>query len=154
LNHLAADDDILVFRARTNQVGTSGRTFSLPHTSPLLERLHLGLYHESVIAFSRDEVLLNHLTVDDDGYAWITTKAVEDPLSDKYQYMYAGRVERSAGFRQMVQSSPLDIPIWRRAGSIVSVDSDGVEDIDPVEYSKFGNNCQVHAAAVRRALGL
>lgn len=153
LNHLGAHDDLLIFRARIGIFNSGGRELAFVHTSPLLEQLHLGMYHERLIAFGRDAILRTDLTVDEDGFARIATSELKDLPAD-YEYRYAGRIRQpSEADIRTFQSSPLGVPMRARAGSVVSLDAQA-EELDRERYSMWRRNCQMHAAAVRRELGL
>jgi RHS repeat-associated protein len=155
-SELMDEDGLLIFRTRRGAVDTSSSAetsswkLSYHNTSPLLEELHLGVYHEGLIAISRKEIYSNEL-LNHDGDAFIATGGL-DKIPENLQYIYVGRVDANEGFINEFQSSPLDVPMQRRAGSVVSLDAHDEERTEP--YRMFSRNCQHHALAVRRALGL
>jgi hypothetical protein len=156
LNELSKEDadDLLVFRARSDVFRSTDRTLPFANTGPLLESLHLGGYHEQLIGFGRASILMNELTVDDDGYAMISTQELAQLASDRVHYMYVGRVPASEENIEAMKASPFGVPFRPRSDSIGSIMSIESEDDELREYSLFRRNCQMHSAAVRRGLGL
>jgi RHS repeat-associated protein len=150
LKRLPAGDDLLIFRARRPAIDSFGYRLPYMNTSPLLEDLHLGVYHEELIGFSRSAILRTHLTVDDDGDAFITADEIDhlEPM----QYQYVGSVPANPGNAAAMKSSPLGVPIsGLNRDSFHSVTS---SELDQQRYRVFGRNCQNHAALVRKQLGL
>jgi RHS repeat-associated protein len=144
------DDDLLIFRTRRSAAVTiSGHDVPFKITSPLLEDLHLGVYHEGLIAISKREILYNELLVNEDNAAIDT--GVLDEVPKNLQYAYVGRVPAEEWYTNEFKSSPLGVPMQRRENSIVSLDSN--DEANGERYRVLSRNCQHHALAVRRALG-
>jgi RHS repeat-associated protein len=152
--------DVLVFRVRY-PAGDS--RFS--YTSPLLERLHAGVYDERTVAVSGNWFLINGLAGDDDDPAvevlhtrqnWRVTAAVLREFDPTGQYAYIGRIAQTSGNLAHLSGSPLGLPAFTDDTSLLRRARGGTltESPDAPARTAIGRACQRHAAAIRRGLGL
>jgi RHS repeat-associated protein len=118
----------------------SQRTLRLPiQTSPVQEALHLGLYHEQLIAVGNSDFLSTEITGPVETVRAPIRLATTQKIFSKIRsrdFEFVGAVD-NFNVRKGFTQNPLNFP----TGS------------GPTPYRLFTNNCQHHAAAVRAALG-
>jgi len=120
--------------------GPSQRILRLPiQTSPIQESLHLGFYHEQLIAVGNSDFFSTEITGPVETVQarirLATTQKIFSKLKTR-DFEFVGAVDNfnvKKGFTQ----NPLNFPTGG----------------GPTPYRLFTNNCQHHAAAVRAALG-
>jgi RHS repeat-associated protein len=120
--------------------GPSQRFLRLPiQTSPIQESLHLGFYHEQLIAVGNNDFFSTEITGPVETVKarirLATTQKMFSKLNTR-DFEFVGTVENFDVRRGFTQN-PLNFPTGR----------------GPTPYRLFTNNCQHHAAAVRAALG-
>jgi RHS repeat-associated protein len=155
--HFHASNDqrlVLVYRVREPLAG--GR---IKYTSPLLESLHGGWYHEQLLAVGRKWTIVNGLLRDSDEVdaslqrtPWRSVRENLQGLArdqDKTEYAFVGTVRSSTLSTNRLQSNPLGYAMPR--GQLAMIAEEQVSD-GPVRG--FGRASQRHASAVRQGLGL
>jgi RHS repeat-associated protein len=155
----APGNTALVFRQKVpiGLAGPRGEDLAAVH-SPVQEALNLGLYHERLVAVTKNEILLNdageegvRLVVDkSQDFAGVAKKLAEY----KGKFEFVGSIDLSEDLnRAKFLGNQRNLP--------VDINQSGVEDHllrrltnKWSRYSAFTNNCQTHAAAVLKDLGL
>lgn len=149
----------MVFRVRrplssSGISDSSGRISRYVSSSPLREAANLGSYHEELIAVTRDEFFQSHaidtglalLRNPNPGYDTLAN-SLELHYGGKAQMEYVGKVENFRAKRFL--SNPRNLRITAREGT-----NYGNPRGTPRQYGAFRNNCQHHATAVLKNLGL
>jgi RHS repeat-associated protein len=156
----APEGTALVFRQKTQISSTfASKKFRFSQENPLQQALHVGGYHERLIAFTKDEFFMNDaidegirvsaLDVDDlNG-----VKAEIRALKGKFEFV--GKVE---GFnapynRKAFLGNPWNNTVLTNDTSFKSSEL-LTRDAKRRQYNGFTNNCQHHAYAVLEDLGL
>jgi RHS repeat-associated protein len=151
----AGDDKVLLFRERTQ-----GYRPWAP-TSPLTEKLKVSVYHERIIAVTKDHMMLNEVVVDEKteiGFQRFKSKGVvqgtgtaidvNDFLeSRKSRFEFVGEVAKDRKFnRTFMRANPRNFP---------SENALKFEQLrqGKAEYHLLRNNCHSHAQAVLKELG-
>jgi hypothetical protein len=155
----APGNTALVFRQKVpiGLAGPRGEDLAAVH-SPVQEALNLGPYHERLVAVTKNEILLNdageegvRLVVDkSQDFAGVAKKLAEY----KGKFEFVGSIDLSEDLnRAKFLGNQRNLP--------VDINQSGVEDHllrrltnKWSRYSAFTNNCQTHAAAVLKDLGL
>lgn len=152
MNELARteDDSAIVFRERDKMFESTsrGRNYRWSHTTPLLEKLNNGYYHEAVLVVTRNAVYRNELYLFEDLGAQKVRSFYGDAAVDGLRsraggtssYQQVGRIEHFTP-RSIMRANPLNLYI------------EGGEVTDQTfRYNMFRNNCHHHASAVLQAL--
>jgi RHS repeat-associated protein len=146
----AADDKLLIFRARTPLATKIGIT------SPLTEKLKTSFYHESLVAVSKDYLATTEVTVENDvGYIkrWAEgarRPGVGKPIDAKAffteetpgRFQFVGELEKTKENIKKFGLNPLHFPSEPEPSEYTS------------KYRVLRNNCHYHAQAVLKELGL
>jgi RHS repeat-associated protein len=166
----APDDTALVFRQRlstgssTNSLESSASSTSgilggnAGFDKPFTQALHLSVYHEKLIAITKDDVFTNEVTSQGVivskrrfiGYDFDRVKrGVESTFKGKLEFV--GRVDRfDLPARRQFVSNPYNLPEVSNSLRITLQTRGGA----PSTYFFLTNNCQHHAYAVLRDMGL
>ncbi|MDX2166833.1 MAG: RHS repeat-associated core domain-containing protein [Deltaproteobacteria bacterium] len=136
----------LIFRIRYEDATT--------FTSPVMETLHIGFYHEALLAVSSDEIATADVGIRDGRYTWNTRwSRSERDVSTPSAYL-GSRSEKSFIFAGTVRQDAADEALF------AEMDRSHVRQFNREEkgrivapmnrpYGKFTNNCQQNAARVR-----
>lgn len=139
-------DDALIFRVRYNEFGT--------FTSPVMEQLHVGFYHEAILTVSNDTVMKADVTVSSDRYRWQTRWSRNaDEVAQPSKFL-AGKTSKSLIFSGVTHRAAVDIQIAeefeaKHQQEIVDFKAGSVSKPMDRPYRLFTNNCQHNAARVR-----
>jgi RHS repeat-associated protein len=150
------ENTALVFRQK---IGINGRETGWQPDKPFQQAFHKGLYHERLIAFTKDEFFMNDAVntgirlseVDVGDLAGVKSEILK--LKGKFEFV--GEVENfSAGSgRKAFLSNPHNVRVLRNETSIQSRNL-RTRDSTIRQYSGWSNNCQHHAYAVLEDMGL
>jgi hypothetical protein len=177
---MGGNDRLLVFRERTQGYAPwRGNT-----TSPLAEWLHVGTYHERLIAVSREDFASNELVVRGGGSPGLSGSGsgasasgilggvkqaavdydTEDDLSvvtmnSNRQTLHEAFAGRGSRYQFVGELNRGQLQAFTEANPlryphIEAVDDRGSEAPGASQYRLLTNNCQHHAAAVLRMLSL
>jgi len=145
---------VLVYRVREPLANSR-----ITYTSPLLESLHGGWYHEQLLAVGRKWTVINGIARAEEEVSadvhQMPCRDVRENLSglardkDPTKYEFVGAVQSSTLITHRLQANPLGYAMARGELPLIAEDEAGV---GPVRG--FGRASQRHAAAVRRGLGL
>lgn len=147
-------DTVLIVRQRTNlRVGPAGKSIPLRmQTGPIQEAMGLGVYHEQILALTRDDIFTTEVV---DGFVQPTAvrglglRGVQESLrtvADK-DFEVIGTVsnfDRSRGFEDFGIEN-----FWTGRDYLIR---SGTDETNP--YRTFTNNSHHHAALVLKQLGL
>jgi RHS repeat-associated protein len=151
----------LVFRQKTDiEISVvSGAELKASLEPPLLQALHVGNYHERLIAFTKDEFFLNdaigkglRLSREDvDDLAGV--KAAIMRQTGKFEFVgevtdFISRDKQKAFF-----ANPWKVRVEKNE-SYIPVEELQTRVLKARKYGQFTNNCQHHAYAVLQDLGL
>ncbi len=147
-------DTVLIVRQRSNlRVGPDGTTLPLRmQTGPIQEALGLGLYHEKILAISREDIFTTEVSngvVYSDRYEAPSTAAVQEHFRQFVgkEFEVIGiktNFDRANGFED-IGTQRFWTPRQAQLQSVLR------EERNP--YRTFTNNCHYHAAAVIKDLG-
>ncbi|MGH7789692.1 MAG: RHS repeat-associated core domain-containing protein [Candidatus Binatia bacterium] len=137
----------LVFRVRYN---TSGKA---SFTSPAMESLHVGNYHEAVFAISRDRLITGEIGLQGGNYTWETNWTREAAALKKPSSFIAGKTDRQlilvGKFRDDAVTSAFEWRMSEGGHDAMLFGRTGGSSSPFAGYNKFTNNCQRNAAMVR-----
>lgn len=134
---------------------SAGKQYSFSNTTPWQERYHIGLYHERVVAITRD----GDVCINDFNKGWVQRQTswdeyLQEIKRSKSRLSYVGKKSNfdSYTFRSL---NPRKF-LTPQAFEMYKTEIKNNEDIG-IEYRKydtFKNNCQHHSAAVIQGLGM
>jgi RHS repeat-associated protein len=158
----APEGTALVFRQKGNvpSVAVGDYKINLSPDPPLLQALHLGSYHERLIAFTKDEFFMNDVVKEGlrveklslDGLDEV--KAKLSTLKGKFQFV--GKLEdlgTSRNTQKAFFGNPWNVEILKNR-SYIREQELPTRDFKVRQYGRWTNNCQHHAYAVLQDLGL
>jgi len=146
----ADSNSVLIFRERTQ--GNSLKTF----TSPLMEAVGIGRYHERIVAVANDFSATTELGLPREGYGWVKTSGIEGAgrvqsflTRDRpARYQFVGTVSRdsfsAATFRGL---NPRGLLSGAEFQQRLIDDKWGLSP-QTAKYKRWTNNCHSHAGAV------
>lgn len=136
----------LIFRVRYNEFGA--------FTSPVMEQLHVGFYHEAILTVSNDTVMKADVTMSDDRYRWQTRWSRNaDEVAQPSKFL-AGKTSKSLIFSGVTHREAVQVQIAqefeaRYQQEIADLKAGTVSKPMDRPYRLFTNNCQHNAARVR-----
>jgi RHS repeat-associated protein len=165
----APDDTALVFRQRLSTGGGTTSLASLERSTggllggnagfdkPFTQAFHLSVYHEQLVAITKDGIFTNEVTERGAAVGWQSFKGqsfdeAKASLSTriKGKVEFVGRVD-SFNARQQFLLNPFNHRVFRNTvGNFPLITRGGVR----TTYSLLRNNCQYHAYAVLEDMGL
>jgi RHS repeat-associated protein len=150
----ADNDTVLIFRERTQ--GNSLKTF----TSPAMEALGIGRYHERIIAITNDYSVSTELGLPREGYGWVKTSKVEGVSRVQSflrrdraaRYQFVGKVSRDsfspAAFTRLNPRGLLSGAEFQQR----LIDDNWSLSPQTAKYKRWTNNCHAHATGVLNML--
>jgi RHS repeat-associated protein len=164
----APDDTALVFRQRLSTGGGTTSLASLESSTggllggnagfdkPFTQAFHLSVYHEQLVAITKDGIFTNEVTDRGAAVGWQSFKGqsfdeAKASLSTriKGKVEFVGRVD-SFNARQQFLLNPFNHRVFRNTvGNFPLITRGGVR----TTYSLLRNNCQYHAYAVLQDMG-
>jgi RHS repeat-associated protein len=146
----ADSNSVLIFRERTQ--GNSLKTF----TSPAMEAVGIGRYHERIVAVADDFSATTELGLPRKGYGWVKTSGIEGAgraqrffMQDRAaRYQFVGSVSRDsfsvATFRGLNPRGLLSGAEFQQR----LIDEQWGLSPQTAKYKRWTNNCHSHASAV------
>jgi RHS repeat-associated protein len=156
----APEGTALVFRQKTQISSTfASKKFRFSQENPLQQALHVGGYHERLIAFTKDEFFMNDAI--DEGIR-VSALDVDDLngvkgeiMALKGKFEFVGKVEdfNAPYNRKAFLGNPWNVKVFKNETGYATKDLQ-TRDSKVRLYSAWRNNCQDHAYAVLEDLGL
>jgi len=149
----ADPDSVLIFRERTQ--GNSLKTW----TSPAMEMMGVGRYHERIIAVTRDFSVSTELGVRE-GYGFVKSRTLlGQPRVSQFfsgdraaRYQYVGSVSADSFSREaFAKTNPRGLLIGEEFQDRL-IDEQWQRSPQSAKYKRWTNNCHSHARAVLSTL--
>lgn len=124
-------------------------------TTPWMEDLHLGNYHEAVLALTQDSVWRAEVGLGDVGgtYTWQTKWSREAADLNEPSRLLAGRSEKQLIFAGTFSGDAVETAfrteLSQEQQGALATTLRGMVRSDMPEYTKYYNNCQRNAARIR-----
>jgi hypothetical protein len=156
----APEGTALVFRQKVKLPSSrvSGKSVRLSPDVPLQQALHLGSYHERLIAFTKDEFFMNDAIDQGVRVSQLDVDDLEgvkgEIMALKGKFQFVGKLENfNANYRNTFLGNPWNLEVHVNETSIAD---EHLQTRGPKvhQYSWWRNNCQHHAYAVLQDLGL
>jgi RHS repeat-associated protein len=154
---LQDSNTFLIFREKTQGWNP------LAYTSPLQEWRNLGMYHERLVAVSRDFVVINELrrAGPDREFGYVKGARYYPEENQSVGDMMKGRTGRFQFVGTSTDFDPLDFEKSNPRGLLTfrqfnqrTLKNDWKDVPETARYHLFWNNCQDHAAAVLKGLAI